>query len=383
MIVVMIGHKGLPAHSGGVERHVEGLSRQLVRLGVRVISFDRTWYVASAGKSLSEDGVEHRRSYGIHTKHLDAITNTFTAIILARREKPDIIHLHGVGPSLLIPLARVWIPRAKVVATFHSMDRTHAKWGLFARLSLWIGERSACMLAHRTIVISENLARYCVTAYAAQTHLIPNGVSVSEDPDASMLNSFGLEPESYFAVVARMLPVKNVHVAIEAHALLAKRRPEFAKKYPLVVIGGSSFTDEYASHVQMMASTYPYVRLVGEQSGKALSALQAYAFAHLSLSSVEGMSISLLEAMAYARPLIISDIPENKQVVDGNALVTRTNDASSVSIAMENLLDMRPDERRRMGESLRVCAIAQHDWINIARETIEVYQEAIGDAVFL
>lgn len=374
MIIVMIGHKGLPAHSGGVERHVEGLSKELVRLGARVISFDRKWYVDALNPSC---GVERRWSYGIHTKHLDAITHTLTAILLARKEKPDVVHIHGVGPSLLIPLARLWMPSAKIVSTFHSMDRTHAKWGWFARTMLWIGERMACSFAHRTIVISENLARYCSAEYASQTHVIPNGVSVPDSTDASELNRFGLTRNSYFAVIARLLPVKNIHVAIEAHTLLSKRRPDLAKQYPLVIIGDASFTDDYASHVRMMASANPNVRMLGEQSGSALHALQAHATAHLSVSSVEGMSISLLEAMAHARPVIISDIPENVQVVKGDALITRVNDASSVSIAMENMLDMREDERRLMGEMLRVRANVNHDWNAIAKETVGIYAEAL------
>lgn len=374
MIVIMIGHKGLPAHSGGVERHVEGLSTELVRLGVRVISFDRKWYVNDLNPVC---GVERRWSYGIHTKHLDAITHTLSAIFLARKEKPDVIHLHGVGPSLLIPFARLWIPKAKIVSTFHSMDRTHAKWGWFARTMLWIGERMACTFAHRTIVISENLAQYCSDQYASQTIVIPNGVFVPNETDEKELEQFGLVSNSYFVVIARLLPVKNVHVAIEAHALLATRNPEIAKRFPLVIVGDASFTSEYASYVRMMASSYPYVRMLGEQSGKALNALEAHAFAHLSVSSVEGMSIALLEAMAYARPVIISDIPENVQVVQGDALITRTNDASSVAVAMENLIDMREEERRAMGELLKVRANVNHNWSVIAGETAGVYQEVL------
>jgi glycosyltransferase involved in cell wall biosynthesis len=378
MVIVMIGHKGLPAHSGGVERHVEGLSKELVRLGVRVISFDRKWYVNHLNPAC---GVERRWSYGIHTKHLDAITHTLSAIFLSRREKPDVIHFHGVGPSLLIPFARLWVPRAKIVSTFHSTDRYHAKWGWFARTMLHIGELCTCILSHRTIVISENLSRYCLDEYASQAHVIPNGVSISQNADASHLKQFDLKSNSYFAVVARLLPVKNVHVAIEAHALLAKRNADLAKQCPLVIIGNASFTDEYADRVRTMASFYPHVRMIGEQSGETLSALQAHALAHLSVSSVEGMSFSLLGAMAHARPVIVSDIPENTQVVRGDALVTRTNDAVSVSLAMENVLDMREDERRAMGSALQNHTLTYHDWNTIARETMDVYRDALEVAV--
>lgn len=378
MTVVMIGHKGLPTRSGGIERHVEELSTELACLGVRVISFDRKWYVRDADPV---PGILRRWSYGFRTKHLDAITHTLTAILLARRERPDIVHIHGVGPSLLIPLARLVMPRTRIISTFHCMDRAHKKWNRFARTMLRLGEWIACRFAHRTITVSESLASYCLKAYQAQTVVIPNGVRQTREPSSDVISALGLKPNGYFAMVARLIPHKNIHVAIEAHAMLAKRRPDLASSHPLVIVGGGAFTDEYASELRKMASDYPHVFLAGELYGETLNAIQAHALAHLSVSSSEGMSIALLEAMSMRRPLIVSDISENVEVTEHDALVVRVNDASSLSCAMETVLDMTDRERECMGDSLYRRIAVFHDWKNIAEQTRAVYAEALGSPI--
>jgi len=374
MTIVMVGHKGVPSRSGGIERHVEELSASLVMRGLRVVSFDRKWYV---GDEPPVRGVLRRFSYGIRTKHLDAISHTFTALILARREKPDIIHIHGVGPSLLAPIARILHPRARVISTFHCVDRAHAKWGRFARLMLYAGEAFACTFAHRTITVSDGLANYCLNKYECQSTVIPNGVRIKTGASTDHLHAFGLAPNKYFAMVTRLIPHKNVHVAIEAHKLLAERRPELAKEYPLVIVGGSAYTDDYAAELQRFANLYPNVIMTGEQHGDILLALQEHAGAHMSVSSSEGMSISLLESMAMSRPVIVSDIPENIEVVEQDALIVPTNDVASMSRAMECLLDMNSEERESMGMRLCKRVMNKHDWDVIARQTHELYEEAL------
>ncbi len=372
MIVVMIGHKGIPTRSGGIERHVEELSTSLASMGVRVISFDRKWYV---GESEPLPGILRRWSYGIRTKHLDAITHTLSAIFLARRDNPDVIHIHGVGPSLCTPVARIVHPRARVVSTFHCVDRSHAKWGRFAQLMLWLGERFACAFAHRTITVSDGLANYCLKAYECQTSVIPNGVRMKSGSDPKHLEQFSLRPGNYFAMVTRLIPHKNVHVAIEAHRMLANRRPDIASQYPLVVVGGSSFTNEYEQELKKLADAHPHVILVGEQHGHVLLALQEHAAAHLSVSSSEGMSIALLESMSLRQPLIVSDIPENMEVVEQDALVVRTNDADALSRALENMVDMTDTEREAMGDALYTRIKERHDWDVIAHQTERLYRE--------
>lgn len=371
-----MGHKGIPARSGGIERHVEELSAGLVRLGVDVVSFDRAWYV---GDMPAPAGVTRRYSYGLTTKHLDAITHTVSALILARNERPDIIHIHGVGPALLLPLARILHPRARLMSTFHCVDRTHAKWGSIARAMLRLGEWMACRFAHRTIAVSDALASYCLNTYECQTAIVPNGVAMPGAVSTDALASFGVEPKRYFLMATRLVPHKNVHIAMEAHALFAKRNPELAAQYPLVVAGGSSFTDEYARELRQFAVACQ-ARLVGEQHGESLAALQAHAACHLSVSSSEGMSIALLEGLANARPAIVSDIPANTEVTGTIAPVVPAGDVHALSYAMEYVAFMGDAERDALGAELKERIRQRHDWSRIAEMTHDVYAEALGTA---
>jgi len=372
----MIGHKGIPSHSGGIERHVEELSAALANRGVTVISYDRPWY---ASNTEPVNGVIRRWCYGIRTKHFDAITHSFHALLIARKDRPDIIHLHGVGPSLLAPVARVLYPRTRIVSTFHCVDRAHQKWGSFARFMLRAGEWCACACAHRTIAVSDSLAAYCLKEYQSQTCVIPNGVRSGEwGVGSDVLETFGLKEENYFCLVARLVPHKNIHVALDAYAQFASARPLDAVKHPLVIVGGSAHTDEYEQELHRMASRIPNVILTGELHGEELQSIQSHALAHLSISSTEGMSIALLEAMMMSRPLIVSDIPENLEVVENDALVVRVNDSSSLARAMENMVDLTDNERALMGEKLRVRALVNHDWNRIAEETEAVYEEVVA-----
>lgn len=375
MTIVMLGHKGVPSRSGGIERCVEELSTGLAKRGVRVISYDRKWYV---GELPPPAGVLRRWSYGFKTKHLDAITNTLSAIILARRDHPDVLHIHGVGPSLLSPFAKLLHPKAKIVTTFHCVDRTHAKWGAFARAMLRLGEAFTCRFSDRTITVSENLAAYCLDVYGCQPCVIPNGVRIQTGSDMSLLSVFGLKPYSYFAMVTRLVPHKNVHVAIKAHKELAEQRPDLAEQYPLVIVGGSAFTDEYSKELSDACRDYPYARMVGDQHGSMLSALQEYALAHLSISSSEGMSISLLEAMAMCRPVIVSDIPENTGVTGTDAIIVRTGDVDNLKKALESVCELPEDVRLQMGERLAERVNAKHDWDAISGETLALYEELLA-----
>ncbi|OGL74264.1 hypothetical protein A3E39_01435 [Candidatus Uhrbacteria bacterium RIFCSPHIGHO2_12_FULL_60_25] len=372
MTIVMVGHKGVPARSGGIERHVEELSAALVRLGARVVSYDRAWYV---GEVPSPSGITRRVSYGVTTKHLDAITHTFTALVLSLRDKPDVIHMHGVGPSLLAPLARVLHPKARLVCTFHCIDRTHAKWGAFARIMLRAGEWFTCRFAHRTIAVSDALAAYCLDEYQCQPAVIPNGVRVPSVESHDALSSFGLEPNRYIAMVTRLIPHKNVHVAIGAYRALTERRPDLVKTYPLVIVGSGAFTSVYEQELKQLAEATPGVRLLGEQHGAALASLQANATAHLSIASSEGMSIALLEAICYGRPVIVSDIPENTEVTGTLAPNVIPNDVMSLAHAIETMLELSDAERNAMGEKLRERILVKHDWNEIAKTTLELYRE--------
>src|SRR3989339_1395132 len=244
MRIAMIGQKGIPALYGGIERHVEDLSRELARQGHDILVYARSWYTPQAITNYRGVKIIHTPSW--HTKHLDAITHTFFSTLHAIRQKPDIIHYHGVGPSLLSWLPRILSPRTKVIATFHCIDRYHQKWGWLARTILRLGEKTACLFPHQTISVSKTIEKYCQNEFNQFTVHIPNGVEKNDRPvGSSLLYQWNLEPNKYLLAVTRLVKHKGMHYLIDAWQIARQQHPELLSDHKLVIAGDSAFTDNY------------------------------------------------------------------------------------------------------------------------------------------
>lgn len=376
MTIAMIGQKGLPARSGGIERHVETLALGLASRGHRVVVFGRAWYV---GGAVAPSGVEQIITKGIRTKHLDAITHGLTALWRARSIKPSIVHLHGTGIALLTPVARLLLPKSKVVVTFHCIDRVLAKWNGFAKLAFRIGEWMACQASHRTIAVSETLARYCLETYGTQTayvsHPIPEPEAVS-DTGALVANS--LQKDRYFLFVGRLIPDKQAHVLVEAYARARKMRPDLMADRPLVLVGGASWTDRYAKWLCGLAARTPGVVMLGEKSGRELTALQAQALAHVFPTASEGLSLAVIEACQFRRAIIATDIPGNREATGGHMKSVPSRDVNALAEAMIEMAGQSITRRLEMGSRAHAYVARVHHVEDRLDDMVRVYQTTLN-----
>lgn len=374
--IAMIGQKGLPARSGGIERHVQHLATSLVERGHRVIVFGRAWYVA---QSKAPKGVEQIITPGIKTKHLDAITHSVTAIFAARKLRPDVVHIHGAGIAVLVPLARMVIPRAKIVVTFHCIDRVLTKWGGIARFVFRLGEWSACHLAHRTITVSQDLAQYCAKTYGVQPWYLPHGLPMAEFPEKSeaYLEKHGLKAEQYFLFVGRLIPDKEAHVLVEAYAKAAAKS-DAVKHVPLVLVGASSFSDAYAKSLICRAASVPGVHYLGERYGEEMSALQSQAMAHVFPSSSEGLSLAVVEACQYGKTIIATDIPANREATGGWMIPVGAKDVDALCDALVRTAERGQAERHELGERAKAHVARVHDIDERANDMVRVYADVLG-----
>lgn len=382
MTIVMLGQKGLPARSGGIERHVSLLSSGLASRGHRVIIYGRKWYVQDDVKQ--EGMIEQRISKGVNTKHLDAITHGLTALWDARRLKPEILHIHGAGTALLLPLARVLHPRAKIITTFHCIDWEHAKWGGIARFAFRVGEWLMGRYSDRVITVSQALTRYCLRAYDVQTEYIghPFYPAIPPTNAEDILGSFNLKPERYLLSVSRLVAHKQPHVLISAYREAQQRFPELFEHIPLVIVGAGSWTDAYVRQLEELAMVTPGVQLVGEQTGTALVALQSQALAHVFPSRSEGLAFTTLEAGGYARLAVMSDIPANREVSGGHALFTSLEDSESLIQALIQAASMSATERRYIGSAFAAHIKSHYSFPERIDETIRAYREVLqGDGL--
>lgn len=382
MKIAMVGQKGIPAAYGGVERHVEELSQQLGLLGYQVLVYGRRWFVGF-GPIPNYRGVRAVLLPTLHTKHLDTIVHTFLATVHALFiERVDVIHFHGVGPSLLSWIPRVFSPRTKVIATFHCIDRYHKKWGLIARWILRLGEYAACKFPHHTIAVSKTIQKYCLNEYHTLLPYIPNGVHPTVANGGFLLNNFGVKRDRYILMVSRLVPHKGAHYLLAAWQYALKLQPHLANEYKLVIVGGSTFTNDYVATLKTMAEQDPTVIFTDWQQGEALAELYQHATMLVHPSENEGLPITVLQAMAHGKAVLISDIPEHQELIQDNRFLFKT--ASVVALAEKILtLVAEPEALASAGKHNKATVEANFNWAAIATKTTRLYEGASIDPALL
>jgi glycosyltransferase involved in cell wall biosynthesis len=366
----MIGQKGYPPIHGGIERHVAELSERLVDLGFEVDLYSRPHYSDLDGPT-DVPGLTVIRRPSIATKHLDAITHTALASVDVLGRPADIVHYHALGPGLLAWLPR-WLGRRATVVTVHGLDWARDKWGSFARGVLKLGERASARVPHRTIVVSRALRDHYLETYQASTDYIPNGITPPVYRDRSVLAEAGL-PEQFVLFAARLVPEKGCHLLLEAHARLPR---ELRAAFPLLIAGDAGFTDAYAAGLRDRA--HSEVRFLGYVHGTILEALFNHASVLVLPSTLEGLSITLLEGLGYGRCCLVSDIPPNLEAAAGHAVTFPSGDASALHRALLDLL-RDPERRRQLGEAGQLHAIEHYSWDRVAARTGDLYRELAAE----
>lgn len=304
--IAMIGQKGMPATYGGIERHVEELSSRLADRGHEVTVYCRQSY-----GSVPLDryrGVRLRQVRTVASKHLDAIVHSTTSTMAALRDRPDVVHYHGLGPGLVAPLPR-YLARPKVVLTVHGLDNQRAKWGRAAKTVLETAHWLSGYVPDARVAVSRGLATHYQTRFGASARYIPNGVAVPRHLPARQIRSrFGLSPGGYLLVVGRLVPEKAVDLLIRAF----RRVPTGLR---LAVVGGSSFSDDFVARVRAEAVGDPRVVFTGFAYGDLLAELYSNAAGFVQPSRLEGLPLTLLEAASYGLPVVASDIAPHVEVL--------------------------------------------------------------------
>ena len=376
--IAMIGHKRIPSREGGIEVVVEELAVRMVALGHRVDAYNRFGHHVSGKKYDQEYGWKGRKFYkGIRVyivptfrrSSLNAIVYSFFATIMALFHHYDVLHYHAEGPC-----AMLWLPhflRRKIVVTVHGLDWQRAKWGNFASFVIKFGEKMAAKYADEIIVLSENVKQYFANTYHRETTYIPNGISMPAlQGDSLIEEKYGLKKDGYFLFLARIVPEKGLHYLIEAYAKL-----ETDKR--LVIAGGSSQAVGYMDRIHRMAAKDERILMTDFVQGQMLEELYANAYAFVLPSDVEGMAMTLLEAMSYGACCLVSDIKENTEVVEDKALTFRKGNVKDLREKLSWLL-AHPDEVRRMGEESAGFICGKYDWDDVTKRTVTLYERAAG-----
>ncbi|MGB6537601.1 MAG: glycosyltransferase family 4 protein [Xanthobacteraceae bacterium] len=366
--VAILGIRGFPNVQGGAEKHVENLASALAALGCEVEAIVRSGYVAK-GKYATWRGVKISRLWAPRISGVEAFVHTFLGVLSTAASRPDILHIHAIGPAFFTPLARAL--GLRVVVTCHSRNYEHKKWGRFARSVLRLGERAGMKFANGRIAVSDGLARNLSQTYRVPVCTIPNGI----DPPrhlavTDILRAFGLVPNRYVLMVARIDDDKRQLDLIAAYARL--RLPD----WKLALVGGADYSGPYAHDVAKAARQNPGVVLLGHQNGAALAELYTHAGCFVLPSRFEGQPIAVLEAASYGLPLVLSDIAAHREIGIPRARYFAVGDIAALAAHLEEFCSA-PSSKKLAADQ---CAhlVACHDWHAIAQRTLVVYCDALS-----
>ena len=377
--IAMIGAKGVPAIFGGVERSVDEMGSRLAERGHFVTVYSRPWYTKITKSTYK--GMHIKLLPTIHTKHLDAIVHTFVSSVHAIFSGYDVIHYHGVGPALLAWIPRVFAPRAKVVVSFQSIDRTHAKWGRFARFALRMGERAATKFSHVVLASSFMIAQYIQDEFDVKAQYLPNGATVADvadsEVDSALLEEFSLESNKYIAVVTRLVQHKGVHEIIAAYKMARKENPEALAGIKLAIVGDGSFTAPYLEMLYTMAQNDNDIVFTGYQKNMTLAALMRNGLFAVHASHSEGLPMSVLELMGHGNAVLVSDIEPHKEVIKDEHLLFPTGDLVELKKAM---IRLAADPAYIKRESKKAVATIEqsYNWDRVTAQLEAVYEDLVA-----
>lgn len=366
--IAMLGHKRIPSREGGIEIVVEELSVRLVQRGHLVTCFNRKGDSVSArktGEKNSEEykGVRLKSVFTIRRRGLAAVSSSVAGAIKAAFGKYDVVHFHAEGPAFMC-----WLPkllRKRVVVTIHGLDYQRAKWGRFARWYLLRGEKNAVKFADEIIVLSKQMRSYFKDAYGRETVFIPNGVGQPKTAEAlKIAQTWELEKDSYILFLGRLVPEKGIHYLIEAY-----KRVKTDKK--LVIAGGSSDTEAYAGQLEALAGEN--VIFTGFQQGRVLEELYSNAYVYCFPSDLEGMPLSLLEALSYGNCCLTSDIPECAEVVEDKAVTFQRGNIEELCEKLQTLCDTPAIVQKYKREAAQFVS-GKYSWDDVVRQTLNLYR---------
>lgn len=368
--ICMLGHKRIPSREGGIEIVVEELATRMVALGYDVTCYNRGGHHVS-GKEFDQQknkeykGIKLKTVFTLNIKGIAAMSSSVFGGIRAAFGNYDVVHFHAEGPC-----AMLWLPKLlgkRCVATIHGLDHQRAKWGKLASTYIMLGEKCAVKFADEIIVLSEGVQKYFEEKYGRKTRFIPNGVNKPEIKSAKLITEkYGLTKDSYILFLGRLVPEKGIRYLIEAF-----KDVQTDKK--LVISGGSSDTDEFANELKELAKGDERILFTGFVQGEELEELYSNAYVYTLPSDLEGMPLSLLEAMGYGNCCLVSDIAECSEVVENKALIFRKSDVGDLKVKLQDACD-QPKNVNILKEQASDFICSKYNWDEVVYETLNLYR---------
>lgn len=368
--IAMLGHKRIPSREGGIEIVVEELATRMAKKSHSVTCYNRKGHNVAGSefdgtKLKTYKGVTLQEVFTIDKRGLAAMTASVSASLRAALGNYDVVHIHAEGPAFMC-----WLPKLfgkKVIVTIHGLDHQRAKWGKFASWYIRSGEKNAVRFADEIIVLSKGVQDYFQNTYGRTTRFIPNGVNKAKLRKARQITEkWGLTKDSYILYLGRIVPEKGERYLIEAF-----KHTKTDKK--LVIAGGSSDTQAFMDELKSLAKDDDRIIFTGFVQGEILEELYSNPYIYTLPSDLEGMPLSLLEAMSYGNCCLTSDIPECAEVVEDKALLFRKSDVSDLKTKLQNACD-HPEMVETYKAQAEEFIRRKYNWDDVVEKTLKLYQ---------
>mgnify|MGYP002330068735 FL=1 len=368
--IAVFGQKRL-SREGGVEIVVKELCTRMARQDCQVTCYNRSGHHVSGAEfddidNTNYEGIRQKYVPTIEKKGLAAVSASAFAALYSAFGKYDVVHIHAEGPAFFS-----WLPKMfgkRVVVTIHGVDWQREKWQSgFGSKFIRQGEKNAVKYADEIIVLSKGVQDYFKETYGRETHFIPNGVNRPQIRKANLITEkFGLKKDSYILFLGRLVPEKGIRYLVEAF-----KNVKTDKK--LVIAGGSSDTDSFMTELKELAKGDNRILFTGFVQGAMLDELYSNAYIYTLPSDLEGMPLSLLEAMSYGNCCLVSDIPECAEVVEDKALIFKKADVQDLQEKLQDACDHpeRVDAHKKQAADF-ICK--KYNWDEVVKETMKLYR---------
>lgn len=367
MKIAQIGQKAFSPNKGGIERHVCEISKSLAQQGHKILFYSHQ----TKNPSGENPNIQIIPIPTLETKHLATPLYVILASFHAVIKNPDIIHYHGIGPGFFSIIPRLLSPRTKIIATAHSQDYTHGKWGLVARYFLKIGEYITCKVPDKTTTVAPSYREQLEKKYKKKIKLIPNGAKIPEVKDSKYLEKWGLGPGEYILTVNRLVEHKEIHTLIKAF----KNLPDLDKK--LIIVGGQTHTREYKKRLLRLAKKDERIIFTGPQKGDTLASLYQHAWLFVQPSRSEGLSTVILEAMAAGAPVLASNITPNKFLIKDSGFTFETKNPESLARQIQIIQNFPPEKLTQEQEKVIKIIEKKFTWSKIGKKVERLYKKTL------
>lgn len=363
MRIAHIGIKGLPAKAGA-DRVVEAIVRRLAKRHQLTVYCSPLVVTPDA----KFPDVELIRVPALQGKHTHATSLFLMSALHALTQRDfDLIHVHNVEACFVLPLLK---PRYKVVATSHGQAYARDKWGRLAKTLIRAADWPYIRLADCVTSVSKPLAKYYASRYNKTVQYIPNGIGQEDtniDLDAArdLLSSYKIQAGDYILLAAgRIIPTKGATILLEAHRTLAT-------ELNLLIVGDASQIPAYEKKLHQFSDSRVVFSPPVDKT--ILFGLAQLARFFVFPSTVEAMSMMLLEAASLGVPIVCSDIPENTSVLEGRALFFESGNAKDLADKLQWALE-NPEAMRDFAQQAEAWVKEHYSWDAIVEQYESLYQ---------